>query len=158
MENTMVNWKQLNKSYASAEADSYEPPVGEHPFVIDDVKLNTEKGWIRFVGHFPGGEYACQQVTFFNSLDEDKLLYLKKNLDALGVEVNDLEQTLTSLNSIVQGTETVLKVKESGTINRKTGKPFLNKSFLSKKAALPVITDDRPDYPEQQQNENLGLF
>ena len=154
----MVNWTQLNESYATADADSVDVPLGDHRFVLDDANLNEEKGWLRWVGHILDGEYAGQRVAIFNSLDADKLLYLKKNLNVLGVQVGDLEQTLKNLNSVVRGTETVLQVKESGTINRKTGKPFINKSFVAGSTVRPTVTGNYIDYTELQMAENPDLF
>ena len=154
----MVNWRSLNAGYATADADSAEVPLGDHRFILNEAKLNEEKGWLRWTGHILDGEHADQQVAFFNSLNADKLFYLKKNLNALGVEVGDLEQTLKNLNSVIQGTEIVLQVKESGTINRKTGKPFVNKSFAAGKTVRPIVTDNYIDYTEQQLDENPELF
>jgi hypothetical protein len=154
----MVDWNRLNEGYVTAEADVFEPPVGDHRFVLDEAKLNEEKGWLRWVGHFLDGEYADQRIAFFNSLDADKLLYLKKNLNVLGVQVGDLEQTLKNLNSVVRGTETVLQVKESGTINRKTGKPFINKSFVAGSTVRPIVTGNFIDYTDLQMAENPDLF
>jgi hypothetical protein len=154
MRRFIMDLEALSKLYRETDIANNEIKPGIHKAVITNVKFQEDASRVDWDIAVKIDQDAEKEIRIFNNVNEKSLVFLKQNFLALGLR-DDLSAILKSLPGSLIGREVLLDAKESKTINKRTGKPFINKRFLTGS----ISQHDLSSIPSDQINEApIALF